>query len=294
MKKILLACIVVFIIGACKKSTSTTPGSGPLEVYVTLYDQFGNRLPGSAADSVVVTIISSEYNNLTKASNINLISPYYLRGITDATGKCLFNNLPRDTTFTFIFSKTNYGTIVNYNFTFQPESTPYTLSVNMAAVSQTVVSNLTVTPRYAAATATIASKDSVWLSCSIGAPLSPYNSVRFFWGTDSTICPDSNYISTFVCNTINNYNVMEPGSGLIGSYFYPSQYSRDSAGISLGIDSGTVLYAIACGEVNDPTVYTNIAVSNLRYSNGNLKYPGGIAKYPNLNATISKNSGQCP
>ncbi len=260
MKPIVFMCLALLLLLACKKSSSSTePKAGQLEVDVTLYDQFGNKQAN--ADSVVVTIISSAYNYLTNTANLNLISPYYYKDTTNAFGKFLFNNLQKDTTYTFIFTRKNYGTIIKYNIKFEPESAPFTLSANLAKISSTTVSDLKFTPVYYSP-----GVDTVWLTCKITSLQSPYSSVRFFWGTDSRINPDSNYIQTVLCNTNTNYNVLSPG--LIGFYFVPSLYN---------VDSGATLYGLAYGEANDPTLYTNIAVKD-------TNYPNGITKFPNLNA----------
>ena len=261
----------MLVLFSCKKSAPVSYPSGPIEVYVKLYDELGIQVSG--AGGVTVSIIDT----INNSSALNPVNPPFQTN-TDASGKCNFSSVPAGT-YTFVFQKSKYGTVVQYNTLFTPETAPYILSANMAKVSSVDVSNLNFDTVSGA----------LWLTCNIDTVLSPYSSVRFFWGTDSTLTDSNNYVQMVLCNTLQNYNVLNT-SGLIGFTFSPTSYSRDSLGKNVLIHHGAKIYAIAYGEVNAPTVYTDIdySIRQLQYTNGTKKYPSGITKYPNLNTTPSK------
>ena len=273
MKQAVLFCIFFMALWACKKdhSTSTSASSGSLVVHVTLYDEMGNKIDGAGGVTIALYKVDSSKN--TALFN----NTPYSTGITDASGSFTFNNLPgaaKDSllSYTIKCSKPNFGTVIQYNFVFVPESSTYTFSTTMAAMSKTTISNL----KFTLSKDTASTSDTVWLSCHIDSLKSPYTCVRFFWGVESNITTDSNYVAMVLCNTITD-TLYQDSSHVIGFFFIPSQYYVNSTYIT----KGTPLYAIAYGEVNVPTPYTDITVLGQK-KNGILKFPNGITIYPNL------------
>src|SRR6185312_16761018 len=120
MKRIIAVSLIILVLSSCKKSAPVSYPSGPIEAYVKLYDELGKQLTG--AGGVTVTIIDT-------INNSNALNPvsYRFQSTTDVSGKCTFGNVPAGP-YTLVFSKSGYGTVVQYNMVFSPQTSPYIIS----------------------------------------------------------------------------------------------------------------------------------------------------------------------